>query len=130
MAAKKARKSSTAKRRVAGAKSSSSSRRRRREPRPARLGPITIVGVGASAGGLEAFSALLRGIPEHPNIAIVFVQHLAPTHDSALVTLLSAQTVLPVVQVDEGMRVETDHVYVIPPNVQMAIDGRDLHLKP
>jgi len=133
MVAKKARKSTAAKRRIAAGKSPSSRRRPRSgQPpvRPARQGPITIVGVGASAGGLEAFSALLRGIPAHPNIAIVFVQHLAPTHDSALVTLLSAQTVLPVVQVDEGMRVETDHVYVIPPNVQMAIDGRDLHLKP
>ena len=130
MVAKKARKSPPPKRRVAGRKTASSPRRPRRTPRPARLGPITIVGVGASAGGLEAFSALLRGIPEQPDIAIVFVQHLAPTHDSALVTLLSAQTMLPVVQVDEGMRVETNHVYVIPPNVQMAIDGRDLHLRP
>src|SRR5262245_17688390 len=67
--------------------------------------PITIVGVGASAGGLEAFSQLLRGIPERPGIALIFVQHLAPTHESALVTLLSAQTLLPVLQVNEGTRV-------------------------
>src|SRR5262245_39871877 len=81
---------------------------------------ITIVGVGASAGGLEAFSALLRGLPAAPGLAIVFVQHLAPSHDSALVTLLSTQTSLPIVQAVDGMHVEADHVYVIPPNVQMA----------
>src|SRR5678815_936787 len=77
-------------------------------PRPARsteparpaVVPITIVGIGASAGGLEAFSQLLRGIPRHPGLAIVFVQHLAPTHDSALVPLLSSHTTLPVVQVN------------------------------
>src|SRR5204863_6302870 len=51
-----------------------------------------IVGVGASAGGLEAFSALLRGLPAQTGVAIVFVQHLAPRHESALVPLLRAQS--------------------------------------
>ncbi|HET9369672.1 MAG TPA: chemotaxis protein CheB, partial [Vicinamibacterales bacterium] len=91
---------------------------------------ITIVGVGASAGGLEAFTAVLRGLPPDPGIAVVFVQHLAPQHESALVTLLSGQSALRVVQATEGMRVERNCLYVIPPNAQMVITGRDLHIGP
>src|SRR5262245_55504606 len=91
---------------------------------------VIVVGIGASAGGLEAFSLLLRGLPPDAGLALVFVQHLAPRHESALVPLLSAQSALPVVQATEGMRVEPDHVYVIPPNVQMMIEGEELHLRP
>src|SRR5438046_2460346 len=90
--------------------------------------PMTVVGVGASAGGLEAFSALLRSLPQNPGIALVFVQHLAPQHTSALVPLLAGQSALPVVQASEGMSVKPNQVYVIPPNAQMVIFGRTLHL--
>jgi two-component system CheB/CheR fusion protein len=89
-----------------------------------------IVGVGASAGGLDAFSTLLRHLPADAHLAIVFVQHLAPQHDSALVPLLSGPSALPVVQAEEGMRVEAGHVYVIPPNRQLVITGHELHLTP
>ena len=90
------------------------------EPR-ADVPDLTIVGVGASAGGLEAFSQLLRDLPPKPDVALVLVQHLAPQHESALPELLAAQTSLPVVQATEGMRVERNRVHVIPPNVQMGI---------
>src|SRR5690349_13046430 len=80
--------------------------------------PVLIAGVGASAGGLEAFSQLLQAIPENPNLALVLVQHLAPHHESALPGLLAARTNMTVVQAAEGMVVEANHVYVIPPNVQ------------
>lgn len=90
--------------------------------------PLTIVGVGASAGGLEAFTALLRSLPPDPGAAIVFVQHLAPRHKSALVSLLTGQSALPVVQATEGIRVAANHVYVIPPNTQMIIADGMLHL--
>src|SRR5215475_1316259 len=89
---------------------------------------LTIAGVGASAGGLEAFSTLLKALPVKPGVALVFVQHLAPQHESALVPLLSGQSALPVVQATHGMVVEADHVYVIPPNAQMSIVDRTLHL--
>src|SRR5215831_4536299 len=92
------------------------------------LPPMTIVGVGASAGGLEAFSALLQSLPKNPGIAIVFVQHLAPQHESALVPLLSGQSALPVTQAKHGMDVEPNHVYVIPPNSQMSIVGHTLQI--
>ncbi len=91
---------------------------------------VTIVGVGASAGGLEAFSSMIRALPSTPGFAIVLVQHLAPQHESALPTLLASYTSMPVVQVTEGMRVEVDHLFVIPPNVQMALTDGHFHLKP
>jgi two-component system CheB/CheR fusion protein len=91
---------------------------------------FTIVGVGASAGGFEAFAALLRKVPADADVAIVFVQHLAPQHESALVELLAPHTSLPVVQVTEGLRLERRHVYVIPPNTRLSIAGAQLHLEP
>src|SRR4249919_2390130 len=78
---------------------------------------VTIVGVGASAGGLEAFSSMVRALPSKPGFALV--QHLAPQHESALPTLLTSYTTMPVLQVTDGMRVEPNHLYVTPPNVQM-----------
>ena len=92
--------------------------------------PFPIVGVGASAGGLEAFSQLLEALPANPGLALVLVQHLAPQHESALPALLGGVTPLPVVQVKDGMRVEADHVYVIPPNVHMSIVDHTLQLVP
>src|SRR5262245_3381826 len=92
----------------------------RLKPAPAVTSPsfkgrdLMIVGVGASAGGLEAFTQLLHGLPDDAGLAVVFVQHLAPQHDSALVPLLSGQTKMPVIQVTEGLRVEANRVYVIP----------------
>src|SRR5262245_11430245 len=65
---------------------------------------LVVAGVGASAGGLNAFSNLLQSLPPDPGLAIVLVQHLAPQHDSALAVLLSGRTNLPVVQAVEGMR--------------------------
>jgi two-component system CheB/CheR fusion protein len=109
---------------------------KRKEPIPFTLPPVgddgrvrvPIAGVGASAGGLEAFSALLHSLPENPGLAIVFVQHLAPQHESALVPLLSSQSALPVVQATHGINVQPNHVYVIPPNAQMVIVDGALHL--
>jgi two-component system CheB/CheR fusion protein len=92
--------------------------------------PLTVVGVGASAGGLEAFSQLLESLPRAPGVAVVLIQHLAPTHDSALPVLLASHTTMPVLQVTDGRRIEPNHVYVIPPNVQMEIAGDTLALTP
>jgi two-component system CheB/CheR fusion protein len=92
--------------------------------------PFSIVGIGASAGGFEAFSQLLEGLPPDARLAIIFVQHLAPQHESALTALLGTHSRMPVVEVTDGMRLEANHVYVVPPNVQMDLaDGR-LHLTP
>jgi two-component system CheB/CheR fusion protein len=90
----------------------------------------TVVAVGASAGGLDAFSQMLEKLPPSPNVAFVFVQHLSPQHESALPALLSTRTALPVVQATDGIEIEANHVYVMPPNVHMEVaDGR-LNLLP
>ncbi|HTW59029.1 MAG TPA: chemotaxis protein CheB [Terriglobales bacterium] len=87
-----------------------------------------IIAIGASAGGLEAFSNLLRALPPEPGLALVFIPHLDPTHESAMVELLSRTTPLPVHQAGEGMQVECNTVYVLPPNCEMTISGGILHL--
>jgi two-component system CheB/CheR fusion protein len=90
----------------------------------------TIVGVGASAGGLEAFTQLLQALPSGDNLAFVLVQHLSPQHESALPALLAQRTNMRVVQVTDGQRVEARHVYVIPPNVHISIADGSLQLLP
>ena len=107
---------------------SAARRQGRRDARAASPNRLRVVGVGASAGGLEAFSQLLQALPADLGMAVVFIQHLAPQHESALPTLLANVSALPVVSASEGMRVEADHVYVIPPNAQLAISAGDLHL--
>ncbi len=91
-------------------------------------GPIAIVGVGASAGGLDAFKRLLGAMPPASGMALVLVQHLAPTHTSLLPELLAPVTKMKVLGVEDGMRVERDHVYVIPPNRYLSIESGRLHL--
>src|SRR5204862_7960564 len=85
--------------------------------------PFPIVGVGASAGGLEAFSELLRQLPADTGMAFVLVQHLDPTHESQLPEVLSRTTTMPVIAIGDRLRVERDHVYVIPANANIAIVG-------
>ncbi len=90
----------------------------------------TIVGVGASAGGLEACSEMLNHLPPEPGLALVLVQHLDPRHSSSLVELLSRTTRMPVLAAQNGMVVEADHVYVIPPNASLTTVDGTLHLVP
>ncbi len=89
-----------------------------------------IVAIGASAGGLEALSQLLSAIPRDIGMAYIVIQHLAAKQHSMLTELLGQATDLPVMQVEEGMRVAPDTVYVIPPNAQMGINNGILHLVP
>ncbi len=103
---------------------SSSERSRESRSIPAQF---PIVGVGASAGGLEAFSELLQQLDEgsRGGMALVLIQHLDPTHTSLLREALSRTTTMPVQQAEDGMRVEPGHVYVIPPNTTLGIrDGK------
>ena len=82
---------------------------------------VPIVGVGASAGGLEALELLLSGVPEASGLAFVIVQHLDPLHKDIMVELLQRVTPMPVLQISQHQRVEADHVYVIPPNRDLSI---------
>ncbi len=88
---------------------------------PVKDRPFPIVGIGASAGGLEALETFLRNVPEKSGMAFVVVQHLDPTHKGVMVELLQRASTMPVVQVRDRMKVKPDCVYVIPPNRDMSI---------
>ena len=89
-----------------------------------------IVGVGASAGGLDAFTQLLRHLPIDTGMSFVLVQHLDPDHESALPQLLAKATSMPVREVTNDLPVAPDRVYVIPPNTSMVIVRGVLKLQP
>lgn len=87
-----------------------------------------VVGVGASAGGLEAFSQLLKALPPEPGLAFVLIPHLDPKHESSMSELLSRTTEMPVLQVHDGVRLKNNHVYIIPPDRDMTIGDGTLRL--
>jgi two-component system CheB/CheR fusion protein len=89
-----------------------------------------IIGVGASAGGLEAFTELLHALPANSGMAFVFVQHLDPKHVSMLAEILGRESKMPVMEARNGVRVEPDHVYVIPRNTSVSIATGTLRLGP
>jgi chemotaxis response regulator CheB len=93
-----------------------------------------IVGIGASAGGLAAFSSFLAGMPADSGMAFVLVQHLSPQHQSILTDLLARTTRMAVLEAQDDMPVAADHVYVIPPDSTLTIKQRrirypDRHLR-
>src|SRR6202166_4527671 len=91
-------------------------------------GSFPMVGIGASAGGLEAFSELLRHLPEKTGMAFVLVQHLDPKHGSVLQEILSRTTKIPVTEVIQGVVVQPDHAYVIPANTNLTLKNGMLRL--
>jgi len=123
----------------AGSKSSAAGRKKAPKKIPADKGKIghasvdgtfPVVGVGASAGGLEAFTVLLEHLPADSGLAIVLVQHLDPTHESLLKDILSRSTEMTIHEVKDGMPVQANHVYLMPPNTSMTISGSTLRLMP
>jgi two-component system CheB/CheR fusion protein len=101
-----------------------------RPPKGGAAPPFPIVGVGASAGGLEAFTALLKHLPPDTGMGFVLVQHLDPQHESALAQLLTRAASMPVREVTNNLRVAANHVYVIPPNTTLGIAQGVLNLEP
>jgi len=99
------------------------------EAPPARAS-VPVVGIGASAGGLEVFKLLLADLPADTGFAIVFIQHLDPTHRSMLTDILTRSTAMPVAEAADGMALEANHVYVIPANVDLALADGALKLVP
>ncbi len=87
-----------------------------------------IIGIGASAGGLEALELFLKNIPEDSNMAFVIVQHLDPTRKDMMVELLQRVTTLQVIQVTEQTLVRPNCIYIIPPNKDMSIFHGTLQL--
>ncbi|MCX6691110.1 MAG: chemotaxis protein CheB, partial [Methanoregula sp.] len=87
-----------------------------------------IIGIGASAGGLEALDRFLRGVPKDSGMAFVIVQHLDPDYKGILPELLQRATIMKVIQVTNRTKVLPDRVYVIPPNKDMSLLHGVLHL--
>ncbi len=92
-----------------------------------------MVGIGASAGGLDACTKLIAALPietesSRPGMAFILVQHLDPTHASMMVDLLAGHTRMPVVEAVDGMAIERDHFYVIPPGTYLAVSQGALHV--
>jgi two-component system, chemotaxis family, CheB/CheR fusion protein len=92
--------------------------------------PFPIVGFGASAGGLEAFSDILTHLSEDLGMAYILVMHLSPNHKSALAEILQLKTKMRVNTVKNGMEVKANNIYVIPPNTSMSIVDGHLKLAP
>jgi two-component system CheB/CheR fusion protein len=99
-----------------------------RDDLPRSEGLFPIVGIGASAGGLEALDLFLRNVPAESGMAFVIVQHLEPTQKDFMVKLLQRTTAMKVIQVKDRTTVYPDCVYVIPPNKEMSILHGVLHL--
>lgn len=96
---------------------------------PMELQPSCVVGVGASAGGLEALQQFLTFLPSNTGMAFVIIQHLSPDHKSLLVDILSKYTSMPVEEITDGMELQRNHVYTLPPKYNIEISSDILHLK-
>jgi two-component system CheB/CheR fusion protein len=91
---------------------------------------LSIVGIGASAGGLEAFRVLIAHVPTDTGMAFVFVQHLDPKHHSNLTEILAGVSPIPVRQAANGMEVEPNHLYVTPPDAGLEMMNQALQITP
>jgi two-component system, chemotaxis family, CheB/CheR fusion protein len=89
-----------------------------------------IAGIGASAGGLEAFTELVKHLPSDTGMSFILVQHLDPAHESALPQILARATSLPVREITDQLAVEPDHIYVIPRDTSLRITDGILRLGP
>jgi two-component system CheB/CheR fusion protein len=95
---------------------------------PSNEAGFRVVGIGASAGGLDACKQLLAVLPARSGMAFILVQHLDPTHESMMVDLLADHTSMVVRQATDGMPIERDHFYVIPPGAYLSVAAGVLHL--
>ena len=89
-----------------------------------------VVGIGASAGGLEAISLFLQALPKQTGMAFIFVQHLSQTHPSILPEILEKISPIPVVNITDGLKMEADHFYVTPANTSVKVADGSLKLEP
>ncbi|MHB8884842.1 MAG: chemotaxis protein CheB [Methylovirgula sp.] len=100
----------------------------RREAPPRAAADFAVVGIGASAGGLDACKKLLDAVPTGNGMAFILVQHLDPTHESMMVDLLADHTSMVTQQAADGMLIEPDNLYVIPPGTYLSVGKGTLHL--
>jgi two-component system, chemotaxis family, CheB/CheR fusion protein len=91
--------------------------------------PLTVIGIGASAGGLKALQQFVEAVPWDSGMAYVVIVHLDPGRESRMAELLQDRAVIPVTQVSGPTRVEADHVYIIPPGRDLAMRGETISLR-
>ena len=91
-------------------------------------GRLMVVGIGTSAGGLDAAIRLLEALPRETGMAFILIQHLDPTQKSMMVELLVRHSAMTILQAADGMPVQADHLYVIPPGVYLSVAADGLHL--
>src|ERR1700712_4662400 len=89
-----------------------------------------VVGIGASAGGLDAVTTFLKALPAKTGMAFVFIQHLSPTHESNLPELLQKVAPFPVQQITDNIHLEPDNLYIIPENKVVTVIDGSLRLDP
>ena len=89
---------------------------------------LVVVGIGASAGGIAAIREFFRYVKRDGEIAYVVILHLSPHHESTLPELIQSQTALPVIQVNETLKVEANHIYVIPPNRLLSMNDGEIRV--
>ena len=99
---------------------------KRRDPNE----PVAVVGLGASAGGVAPLQQFFADMNPESGLAFVVVMHLSPEHESQLPSVLQQRTKMPVMQVTESVKVQPNHVYVIPPNHQLTFEDSTLCLLP
>lgn len=92
------------------------------------LKPFPVVGIGASAGGLEALKSFFKAMPPDVGIAFVLIQHLDPTHESMMADLIGKHTQMPATQISDGIQVAPNSIFLIPPNHDLIIEGEKLIL--
>lgn len=97
--------------------------------RPRTKAKRLVVGIGASAGGLDAFRKFFAHMPADSGMAFVLVQHLDPNHRSMLADLLRAHTAMPVVEATDGVRTSSNQIFIIPPNSTLTIQGGTLRVR-
>jgi len=90
--------------------------------------PFLIAAIGASAGGIEAVTGLLKNLSSDTGMAFVYIQHLDPTHESMLTAILGRTTKMKVVEAENMLRIEPNHLYIIPPNQDMVMEDGMLSL--
>ncbi len=90
--------------------------------------PTFVVGIGASAGGLESLEKLFQNLPADTGMAFVVIQHLSPDFKSMMYELLARDTSMKIHRVEDGMAIEANHVYLLPPKKEIIVVGGELHL--
>lgn len=90
--------------------------------------PNFVVGIGASAGGVQALEDFFSHLPDHPDAAFIVIQHLSPDFKSMMTEILQRQTVLPVQQMEDGMVIQAGHIYAMPPAKNVILEKNTLRL--